>query len=157
MTTLNSAIFTKLQISGNGEEKKKPISGLPLLFRSSVTVQPSYHGITRLPVRRRWSRSVMSDSLRPHGLLHPWNSPGKNTGVDCHFLLQGIFLTQGSNPGLLHIVGRRFNLWATREANAESLSWFSCLLIPMAFFWCGWIFYRAQIDHFHDSSSMLWL
>ena len=29
------------------------------------------------------------------------NSPGKNTEVDCHSLLQGIFLTQGSNPGLL--------------------------------------------------------
>ena len=51
--------------------------------------------------------SVMSDSLGPHGLypirfLHPWDSPGKNTGVGCHFLLQGIFQTQGSNPGLLH-------------------------------------------------------
>ena len=32
----------------------------------------------------------------------PWDSPGKNTGVGCHALLQGIFLTQGSNPGLLH-------------------------------------------------------
>ena len=32
----------------------------------------------------------------------PWNSPGKNTGVVCHSLLQGIFLTQGSNLGLLH-------------------------------------------------------
>ena len=32
----------------------------------------------------------------------PWDSPGKNTGVSCHFLLQGIFLTQGLNPGLLH-------------------------------------------------------
>ena len=31
-----------------------------------------------------------------------WTSPGKNTGVGCHFLLQGLFLTQGSNPGLLH-------------------------------------------------------
>ena len=31
-----------------------------------------------------------------------WDSPGKNTGVGCHFLLQGIFPTQGSNPGLLH-------------------------------------------------------
>ena len=30
------------------------------------------------------------------------NSPGKNSGVACHFLLQGIFLTQESNPGLLH-------------------------------------------------------
>ena len=35
-------------------------------------------------------------------LLCPWDSPGKNTGVGCHFLLQGIFLTQGSNLHLLH-------------------------------------------------------
>ena len=35
-------------------------------------------------------------------LLRPWDSPGKSTGVGCHFLLQGIFLTQGSNLGLLH-------------------------------------------------------
>ena len=35
-------------------------------------------------------------------LTYPWNSLGKDTGMDCHFLLQGIFLTQGSNPGLLH-------------------------------------------------------
>ena len=34
-------------------------------------------------------------------LLCPWNSSGKNTGVGCHFLLQGIFPTQGSNMGLL--------------------------------------------------------
>ena len=47
------------------------------------------------------SLSVVSDSLRPHGLC-PWNSPGQNTGVGCHFLLQGIFPTQGSNLGLPH-------------------------------------------------------
>ena len=35
-------------------------------------------------------------------LLCPWDSPGKNTRVGCHFLLQGIIRTQGSNPGLLH-------------------------------------------------------
>ena len=34
--------------------------------------------------------------------LCPWDSPGKNTGVDCHALLQGIFPTQGSNPDLRH-------------------------------------------------------
>ena len=50
---------------------------------------------------------VMSDSLRPHGLyptrlLRPLNFPGKSTGVGCQFLHQGIFLTQGLNPGLLH-------------------------------------------------------
>ena len=38
--------------------------------------------------------------LHPTRLLHPWDSPGKNTGVDYHFLLQEIFQTQGSNPGL---------------------------------------------------------
>ena len=48
---------------------------------------------------------VMFDSLWPHGLwparhLSPWNSPGQNTRVDSHSLLQGIFPTQGSNPGL---------------------------------------------------------
>ena len=33
-------------------------------------------------------------------LLHPWDFQGKNTGVGCHFFLQGIFPTQGLNPGL---------------------------------------------------------
>ena len=46
--------------------------------------------------------------LQPHGLysppmlLCPWDFPGKNTGVGCHFLLQGIFSTQGLNVSLLH-------------------------------------------------------
>ena len=42
----------------------------------------------------------MSDSLRPNGLCSPWNSPGQNTGVGSRSLLQGIFPTQESNPGL---------------------------------------------------------
>ena len=48
------------------------------------------------------SHSVLSNSLRPHGLYSPWNSPGPNSGVGSLSLLQGIFLTQGSNPGLPH-------------------------------------------------------
>ena len=48
------------------------------------------------------SRSVVSDSLRCHGLYSPWNSPGQNTGMGSHSLPQGIFPTQGLNPGLLH-------------------------------------------------------
>ena len=47
------------------------------------------------------SRSVVSDSLRPHGLQPARDSPGKNAGVDCRALLQGIFPTQGSSPPLL--------------------------------------------------------
>ena len=41
-------------------------------------------------------------TLQPHGLYSPWNSTGQNTGVGSRSLLQGIFPTQGSNPGLLH-------------------------------------------------------
>ena len=52
----------------------------------------------------KWSHSVMSNSLRLHGLwptrfLRPWDFPGKSTGVGCHFLLQRVFPTQGSNLG----------------------------------------------------------
>ena len=48
------------------------------------------------------SCSVVSKSLWPHGLYSPWNSPGQNTGVGSISLLQGIFPTQGLNPGLPH-------------------------------------------------------
>ena len=50
----------------------------------------------------RESCSVVSDTLQPHGLYCPWNSPGQIPGVGSLSLLQGIFPTQGSNPGLLH-------------------------------------------------------
>ena len=45
----------------------------------------------------------------PPRLLCPWNFPGKNTGMCCHFLLQENFLTQRSNPCLLHLLHH----WAT--------------------------------------------
>ena len=51
------------------------------------------------------SRSVVSDSLWPHGLYNPWNSPGHNTGVGSRSVLLSllwIFPTQGLNPGLPH-------------------------------------------------------
>ena len=49
----------------------------------------------------------ISDSSQPNGpqpsrLFSPWDFPGENTGGDCHALLQWVFPTQGSNPGLLH-------------------------------------------------------
>ena len=44
----------------------------------------------------------MSDSLWPHGVYSPWNSPSQNTGVGSLSLLQGVFPTQGWNPGLPH-------------------------------------------------------
>ena len=62
----------------------------------------------RFCLERKWkwsesaSHSVESDSLRPHGLCSPWNSPDQNTGVGSLSLLQGIFPTQGSNLGPPH-------------------------------------------------------
>ena len=61
------------------------------------------------------SHSIVFNSLRPHRLqparlLCPWNSPGKNTGVGCHALLQGIFLTPG-NPCLLCLLHWQMGSW----------------------------------------------
>ena len=69
-----------------------------------------------------WSEScsVVSNSLWPLGLYSPWNSPGQNTGVGSLSLLQGLFPTQGSNPGLPHC-RRIFTSWATREALVKHL------------------------------------
>ena len=69
--------------------------------------------------------AVISDSLRPHGLDPArlpcsWDSLGKNTRVGCHALLQGIFPTQGSNPGLC-IAGRFFSL--SHHGSPRILEW----------------------------------
>ena len=56
-------------------------------------------------------------------LLHPWDFLGKSTGVGCHFLLQEIFLTQGSNPGLLHCRQMLYRL-INQGSWQQSLLWF---------------------------------
>ena len=61
----------------------------------------------------------VSDSSLPHGLYSSWNSPNQNTGVGSLSLLQGIFPTQGLNPGL-PTAGGFFTSWATREAQCAA-------------------------------------
>ena len=82
-------------------------SKLIFLSSGSSTLTLTIAGFAFLPLCVCVSCSVVSDSLRPHEvktakLVCPWDSSGKNTGVDCHSLLQGIFPTQGSVPGFLH-------------------------------------------------------
>ena len=73
------------------------------------------------------SQQVMSHCLPPHGLqparlLCPWDFPGKHTRVACHFLLQGIFLTQGSNPHLLHLLHCRQILYHLSHQGSQYLT-----------------------------------
>ena len=67
------------------------------------------------------SCSVMSDSLRPLGLYSPWNSLGQNTGMGSLSLLQGIFPTQGSNPGLPHC--RQILYQLSHKGSPRILEW----------------------------------
>ena len=67
------------------------------------------------------SRSIVSNSLQPHGLNSPWNSPGKNTGVGSLSLLQGIFPTQGSNPDLPHC--RQILYQLSHKGSPRILEW----------------------------------
>ena len=106
--------------------------------------------------------------------LYPWDSPGKNTRVGCYSLLQGIFLTQVSNPGLLHC--RRILYQLSHRGNSvqficvfspplliifcvcqvQTVSVLSCahlcmkcfLGISLSFFlfWLIFIFYRSRVD-----------
>ena len=69
----------------------------------------------------------MSDSLQPHGLYSPRNFPGQNTGVGSLFLLQGIFPSQGSNPGLPHCGRILYQL--SHEGSPRVLEWVAPLVV----------------------------
>ena len=93
--------------------------GSPLLLRRNKTLL-SNTGL------KNWCSIYSSTpneslSLQPYDCSPPGSSinpPDKNIGMGCHSLLQGIFPTQGSNPGL-YIAGRFFMIWATREAHHD--------------------------------------
>ena len=70
----------------------------------------------------------MSDSLQPHGLHSPWNSPGQNTGVGSLSILQWIFPTQGLNPGLSHC--RQILYQLSHKGSPRILEWVSSREYP---------------------------
>jgi len=63
----------------------------------------------------------------PARLLCPWDSPGKNTGVSCHGLLQGIFTTQGLNPCLLHFLDWQADSLSLSYLGSPYLTFFKLL------------------------------
>ena len=78
-------------------KKKKKVS---LFLIGSALTEPTSNVVKVLVTQ---SCPILCNPMDcSHQLLCLWNSPGKNTGVGCHFLLQGGFLTQGLNPGLPH-------------------------------------------------------
>ena len=86
----------------------------------ATTIYYRAHHIT-LSESKRESRSVMSNSLRPHGLYSPWNSLGQNTGVGSLSLFQGIFPTQRSNSGLPHCSWILYQL--SHQGSPRILKW----------------------------------
>ena len=70
-------------------------------------------------------------------LLCPWESPSKNTGMGCYFLLQGIFPMQGLNPGLLHCRQTLYPLSHQRSPKqvGGSLQIPACLQSPLPHLW----------------------
>ena len=95
--------------------------------------------------------SVVSNSLRPNGLYSPWDSPGQDTGVGSLSLLQGIFPTQGSNPGLLHC--RQILYQLSHKGSPRILEWvaypFSRKIFPTqelnwGLLHCRWILYQLS-------------
>ena len=83
-------------------EFKRLLLCIVKLLQEYFDVKPDGGSQPRAVSSKSESHSVVFDSLRPHGLCSPWNSPDKNTRVGYYSLLQGIFPIQGLNPGLLH-------------------------------------------------------
>ena len=71
------------------------------------------------------------DCSPPGSSVHG-DSPGKSSGVGCHALLQGIFPTQGSNPGLLHC--RQILYFLSHQGSPRILAWVACpfSILPMS-------------------------
>ena len=81
--------------------RKRSASGHLILYRFWALISISLT-LPGFQSSESESCSVVSDSLWPYGLYSPWNSPGQNIGVGSLSFLQGIFPTQGLNPGLQH-------------------------------------------------------
>ena len=93
--------FFTTEPPGKSHKRRIPLAVvLPRPGRGAGTLIPSAQRLVW--AAKQPLGSVVSDSLQPHELYNPWNSPGQNTGVRKLSLLQGLFPTQGSNTCLLH-------------------------------------------------------
>ena len=87
--------FPGSKITVDSDGSQAIIKRCLLLGRKATTNLVKVKSLSRV-------QTLQPCGLKPTRLFHPWDFPGKNTGVGCHFLLQEIFLTQGLNSGLPH-------------------------------------------------------
>ena len=88
------------------------------------------------------SSFLQSRELQLFGLLCPWSSAGKNIGVGSHFLLQGIFLTQRSNPDLPHC--RQILYWLSHQGEHSIQVWQKSIFgVVFVIFWLEFIFRKT--------------
>ena len=106
--------------------------------------------------------SVVSNSfppceLQPARLLCPWDSPGKNTGVGCHSLLQGIFPAQGLNPGSpeLHADSLASDPWGKSMCLMASITFLIFLYLAVPGLSCGTQDHQSSLRHV-GSSGCVW-
>ena len=92
-----------------------------ILLKHSHTCSFTYCAVLCLVTPSCLTLCDPKDCSLPGSSVHG-DFPGQNTGVVCHVLLQGIFPTQGENPGL-RIAGGFFTVWATREAQEYWSGW----------------------------------
>ena len=81
---------------------KKYLTSLAIRKMQIKTIERFHVTPTQMTINKRQIITVENSLEGSQKFLCPWNFPGKNTGVGCHFLLQRIFPNQGSNPGLPH-------------------------------------------------------
>ena len=104
------------------------------LFKKIRDTRGTFHATATATAKSLQSCPTLCDPMdcSPAGSSCPWDSPGKNNGMGCHAFLQGVFLTQGSNPRLLDLLqikpmslrspaltGRFFTTSATWEAQGQ--------------------------------------
>ena len=121
---------------GSSWPRDQTSKSLALAGRFFTTEQP---GKLRMNMRIPWSEGAQSHpnlcdptDCSLLGFLCPWDFPGKSTGVGCHFLLQGIFPTQGLNPGFwhcrhtLHPLSHHINSWEYPKKDIlQALNWYN--------------------------------
>ena len=87
------------------------------MYLSNTTTLTGYESILVAQLCPTWQ----PHGLKPARLLCPWDSPGKNTGVGCYFLLWGIFSTKGLNQGTSLVPQLVKNLPAMKETPVQFL------------------------------------